>query len=438
MGGFLAALAAAGDAGVQSMNQNIVQQNTLDLNRDQSDLALEKAKAIATFTNDLQVNTANTQRQQMTERIGTAKNAIISGAIAQKYGQSDAAVADANAGNTDAPLTADQKAAITQSKGADAAALDNDPDTYTQAAMKTGDLDPKTIASVNQRDQAAQMRLQAAQDRMATLQAMNFQTNETRSEIAQLRAFVSGNGKLDTATGRMMITSLDADMKVSATQRKALQDQLLITSEKDKPALQQKISDLDDEIKGIRNQKQSFFLEMGTAAAGKDGKSKDDAPKVDLSDPNAPIGVRQNNPGNIRNADGTGFKSFPTPQAGFDAIQSQLLRYARGQTTGKPLDTVNDIIGTWAPPSDDNDTTGYIKQVAADLGVNPDKSLNLTKNPDLLLALSSAIARKEIGPKFAEAFINPGNSKISTSRPNVVLASAAPKKPFNPQDFTKN
>jgi hypothetical protein len=65
MGIILSALAAAGDAGVQSMNQNIDQQNKMGLQQQQMDLALQKEKAIE----DYKITLANKQREAMAGRL---------------------------------------------------------------------------------------------------------------------------------------------------------------------------------------------------------------------------------------------------------------------------------------------------------------------------------------------------------------------------------
>jgi SpoVK/Ycf46/Vps4 family AAA+-type ATPase len=381
-------------------------QNQTQLAQLTSNLTLQREQALEQFKADLQ----NSQRTAMATRIGDAQTGIVNNAIGKKYAQSDAAVAAADAGQTDAPLTDEQRTVIDQSKQSDRDAMMSDPDTYTAAAMKTGDLDPKTVATVNQRDQAAQYRLQAMQDRMQTLMAMNTQTNETRQEIAQLREAMRGNGKIDTATGRMMITSLDTDMKANMSQRKTLADQLAISKSADKKAIQDKIDEIDEDNKRIRQQKQAFFDSMDIG--GKKPATGTAAPDAGAAadDGNAPVGVRQNNPGNIKDLksdpSGKTFMKYDTPQQGFDALQNQLLRYARGQTTGQPLDTVQDIISTWAPASDKNDTPGYIKEVAEKLGVAPDAKLNLTKDPSMLLNLATAIAQREVGPQYASRFTN--------------------------------
>lgn len=117
-------------------------------------------------------------------------------------------------------------------------------------------------------------------------------------------------------------------------------------------------------------------------------------------------GVRNNNPGNLnyvgqagaRLEDGPNgrFAQFDTPQAGMNALSKQLDRYYTGKTTGKPLQTVTDIISAWAPPEDNNDTARYIAQISKTLGVGPNDKLNF-KDPNVKMNLMKAIVTKENG-----------------------------------------
>lgn len=116
---------------------------------------------------------------------------------------------------------------------------------------------------------------------------------------------------------------------------------------------------------------------------------------------NAPRSVRNNNPGNLRvssftqslpgfkGADKDGFAVFDSPQAGASAQASLLQSYI-----GRGYNTVAKIINRWAPPSDGNDTSSYVKTVAKQLGVNPGDPIT----PDMIPRLQSAIARVEGGP----------------------------------------
>lgn len=114
-----------------------------------------------------------------------------------------------------------------------------------------------------------------------------------------------------------------------------------------------------------------------------------------------PRGVRNNNPGNLEasssnqwvgqtGSDGR-FAKFETPEHGIRALGRNLISYQR-----QGIDTVGEIINRWAPPSDNNDTTAYIKAVCAQLGVTANQPLDAS-NPDTLQALCAAIIKHENG-----------------------------------------
>lgn len=103
---------------------------------------------------------------------------------------------------------------------------------------------------------------------------------------------------------------------------------------------------------------------------------------------------KNNNPGNIRGRNGIGgFSGYTSEQEGWDAMSNQLMRYYNGQTTGKKLRTVSDIISTWAPKSE-NDTASYIQQVSSYLDVGANQELNLA-DPNVMAKLRTAMARHE-------------------------------------------
>lgn len=120
-------------------------------------------------------------------------------------------------------------------------------------------------------------------------------------------------------------------------------------------------------------------------------------------------GIRNNNPGNLNYAgqqgasreNGNGrFASFNTPEEGINAMSRQLdLHFtgksAKSKEAGRPLRTVTDIIGAWAPPGENN-TAKYINDVSRQLGVSPTAQLNL-KDPATKAALMKAIVTKENG-----------------------------------------
>ena len=121
-----------------------------------------------------------------------------------------------------------------------------------------------------------------------------------------------------------------------------------------------------------------------------------------------PRGVRNNNPGNIedgpfarslpgyKGTDGR-FAVFETPQAGQSAQGALLQSYGR-----RGINTVQAIIGRWAPQSDGNPTNNYSAFVAKKLGVSQDQSLDMN-NPQVIAALSGAIADFENGGQSASS-----------------------------------
>ena len=115
-----------------------------------------------------------------------------------------------------------------------------------------------------------------------------------------------------------------------------------------------------------------------------------------------PRGFRLFNPGLIRkgndwqglvpanmNPDAE-FDAFVSPEMGFRALCRVLLNYKRKHG----LKTVRQVIGRWAPPTE-NATDKYISFVAASVGVGPDHELTFDRQQLFLLA--KAIARKENG-----------------------------------------
>ncbi|BFJ69104.1 MULTISPECIES: lytic transglycosylase catalytic [Salmonella] len=103
---------------------------------------------------------------------------------------------------------------------------------------------------------------------------------------------------------------------------------------------------------------------------------------------------RNNNPGNIRPVGGNGFRFFESALQGWEAMKNQLMRYFTGKTTGRALQTIQDIVSTWAPAGDNNDPKKYAQDVAKWMGVSPNTVLNLA-NPETMAALMQSMARKE-------------------------------------------
>ena len=108
-----------------------------------------------------------------------------------------------------------------------------------------------------------------------------------------------------------------------------------------------------------------------------------------------------NNPGNLR-APGqtTGFMQFPTPEAGAQALQADLLAKLSGQSKamGGQAPTLRNIISTYSPPNENN-TPALIANAAKRMGVDPDAPLG----PQHLQMLTDAITQQEQGGTSAHA-----------------------------------
>jgi hypothetical protein len=101
------------------------------------------------------------------------------------------------------------------------------------------------------------------------------------------------------------------------------------------------------------------------------------------------------------NTDGA-FEQFKTPELGIRAAAINLKTY-----WNRGLRTVQDIIMSWAPPEDKNNTQSYIQNVAARMGVAPTQVLDLN-NKEVMFSLISAMTISEIGDIPDESVIREG------------------------------
>jgi hypothetical protein len=136
---------------------------------------------------------------------------------------------------------------------------------------------------------------------------------------------------------------------------------------------------------------------------------------------NLPIGLRNNNPGNLRpslvswkgqNGSNGGFCFFTDLSYGLRAMATDL----SNKISVDGLDTITDIITKYAPPSE-NDTQSYINNVARLTGWDADAVINLTT--DNLVTLMRAQISVENGAQYAvlidDSDIREGISLMSTS-----------------------
>lgn len=125
-----------------------------------------------------------------------------------------------------------------------------------------------------------------------------------------------------------------------------------------------------------------------------------------------PLGIRYNNPGNLR--PGGHEAIYSSPQVGISALGNQLRRYG-----GRGWNTISSILSHYAPPLENN-TGAYIAAVSRETGFSPNQVLDLNDTATLD-KLTSAIIRHENG-------FNPYSSSLIQSSilaANHSLASAS-------------
>lgn len=152
------------------------------------------------------------------------------------------------------------------------------------------------------------------------------------------------------------------------------------------------------------------------------------------SDPKAPRGIRNNNPGNLQQSDvqwegktastDPRYESFATPEAGIRALA---LNAQHLQANG--AQTVTDLISKWAPASENGQakTQAYIGAVAQAMGVSPTDNVNL-QDPATLTAFTNAVIAHENGanpyrPEQVQAGVSAalGTAKLADAHPVVTL-----------------
>lgn len=125
-----------------------------------------------------------------------------------------------------------------------------------------------------------------------------------------------------------------------------------------------------------------------------------------------PRGIRNNNPGNIRHSKSkwqgmadvqadAEFVSFTSPEYGIRAICRVLLQYQK-----RGVDTVGEIIRTYAPPVENN-TDAYVRSVCKSGGFLPDEVLDFD-DAAVMLPLVKAIVKHETGATYPDSVFEGG------------------------------
>lgn len=128
-------------------------------------------------------------------------------------------------------------------------------------------------------------------------------------------------------------------------------------------------------------------------------------PKSFLNRQDLPVGLRNNNPGNIvrtnitwggeiphSQSTSTKFEQYTELRWGIRAMMRNIIT-----KINKGNNTINGIITSWAPASDNNDTNSYINTVVSVLGLNRLAVIEPTE--EVVVALAKIITRVENGSK---------------------------------------
>lgn len=184
IGGLGQGLATAGEIGMRKAAAT-----------DLENVRAENDQKRAAFMEELRTSSADKQRVAAVERREQAKMGIINSQIDDEF--ATAVPADASA------WTPEQQAAVDQAKGMRRNELDRDVNLDLRAGMKTGDIDPKDVATLGQRDAANESRLLIAQMRADALNA------KTEAQLEAAKA------KIEAAVAKAGSGNTDFDKKIA-------------------------------------------------------------------------------------------------------------------------------------------------------------------------------------------------------------------------------
>ena len=189
MGALGGAGAAMEDVFGARLKSDMARENELAVGQQRSDLETQRLQTLEVFKNNLQLNTSNQLRTEQTNRIDAAAGNIVQPGIDQKRGQIRSSIDDQS------NWTPEQQASVDQSLALDRSNAVTDPRVRTQAAIATGDIDPKTAATLTSHADIQQMKNDSTMKEIENKILMAKDKTETQMAIAELKAHLIGNGK---------------------------------------------------------------------------------------------------------------------------------------------------------------------------------------------------------------------------------------------------
>lgn len=115
-----------------------------------------------------------------------------------------------------------------------------------------------------------------------------------------------------------------------------------------------------------------------------------------------------NNPGNMRVPGATGpngFQNYDNPISGLFAVSDQLQKYGQ-----RGINTLAGIVGTYAPPSENN-TQAYLASVVKATGLNPNQPLNMN-DPNVRGRVAQAMLQMEGNTSAIRQFMGPASTPV--------------------------
>jgi hypothetical protein len=149
-------------------------------------------------------------------------------------------------------------------------------------------------------------------------------------------------------------------------------------------------------------------------------------------------GVNQFNVGNLRPVgSSTGFQQPSSYEEGIKSMDDNLKVYG----TKHKINTLRGVISRYAPPTDKNDTEGYIKFVAEKTGLKPDQEIDLT-NPAVRHVISGPMILMEKGGKAIFGAPTQSKTEIQTTSSedplyNAILGNKSKQAPVSKEDLQK-
>lgn len=138
----------------------------------------------------------------------------------------------------------------------------------------------------------------------------------------------------------------------------------------------------------------------------------------------APIGIRNNNPGNLRAWGNTpqagGYARFATPEAGLAAMIKNL----QAQQSVHGLNTIAGIISKWAPPNENN-TAAYIAEMEKSTGFRANQPLDLTDKRTIAPLVSGIIKHEGNSAGYSKDMVEQAVTQVTVDFKNAPAGTTA-------------